>query len=183
MQREKRRSVRVGHETSPLGEKRRLQRRRRARQRSSGTRAGGKHVKRRPNLIRRQRRRQQQKRANRQGPLRLRQQRGGGLVNTLINKLPVELHLPGGYRFCGPGTRLAERLARGDKPLNALDEACRAHDIAYSLSNDVTTRNRADRELRDRAAAIGSSPGASLSQRLLSKAVAGILNIKQSRKW
>ena len=97
----------------------------------------------------------------------------------------MELHLPGGYRFCGPGTRLAERLARGDRPINALDEACRAHDIAYSASNDVAERNRADRELRDRAAAIAGSgaAGASLGQRLLSKAVAVAMNIKQSKKW
>lgn len=31
--------------------------------------------------------------------------RGKGLVNQLINKLPVELHIPG-YSFCGPGTKL-----------------------------------------------------------------------------
>ena len=95
----------------------------------------------------------------------------------------MELHLPGGYRFCGPGTRLAERLARGDRPINALDEVCRAHDIAYSASNDVAERNRADRELRDRAAAIAGSGAASLGQRLLSKAVAVAMNIKQSKKW
>lgn len=28
--------------------------------------------------------------------------RGLGLVNKLIDKLPVELHLPG-YNYCGPG--------------------------------------------------------------------------------
>lgn len=28
--------------------------------------------------------------------------RGSGLVNKLIDKLPVELHLPG-YNYCGPG--------------------------------------------------------------------------------
>ena len=27
---------------------------------------------------------------------------GQGFVNTLINSLPIELHLPG-YQFCGPG--------------------------------------------------------------------------------
>jgi hypothetical protein len=31
---------------------------------------------------------------------------GAGFVNSLINKLPVELHLPGGYQYCGPGTKL-----------------------------------------------------------------------------
>lgn len=30
-------------------------------------------------------------------------QRGKGLVNRLINKLPFELHIPG-CQYCGPGT-------------------------------------------------------------------------------
>ena len=28
--------------------------------------------------------------------------RGSGLVNKLIDNLPIELHLPG-YNYCGPG--------------------------------------------------------------------------------
>lgn len=28
--------------------------------------------------------------------------KGKGIVNSVINKLPIELHLPN-YRFCGPG--------------------------------------------------------------------------------
>lgn len=47
-----------------------------------------------------------------------------GVVNTLINKLPVELHLLG-YHYCGPGTRLKERLARGDLGINPWDQACK----------------------------------------------------------
>lgn len=35
--------------------------------------------------------------------------KGSGLLNTLINKLPVELHIPT-YNFCGPGTSLNKRL-------------------------------------------------------------------------
>uniref|UniRef100_A0A1B0FAX0 Uncharacterized protein n=1 Tax=Glossina morsitans morsitans TaxID=37546 RepID=A0A1B0FAX0_GLOMM len=42
---------------------------------------------------------------------------GRGFVNNLIKILPVELHLPG-YQFCGPGTKLATRLARGEKGIN-----------------------------------------------------------------
>lgn len=38
---------------------------------------------------------------------------GKGLVDTVINKLPIELHLPG-YQYCGPGTKLEKRLTRGD---------------------------------------------------------------------
>ncbi|KAK9754610.1 hypothetical protein QE152_g1138 [Popillia japonica] len=41
---------------------------------------------------------------------------GGGVLNSLINNLPVELHLPG-YQYCGPGTKLQKRIARGDPGL------------------------------------------------------------------
>lgn len=57
--------------------------------------------------------------------------KGRGLVNTLINKLPFEAHLLG-YSYLGPGTKLKERLARGDRGINPLDEAAKEHDIAYS---------------------------------------------------
>lgn len=56
---------------------------------------------------------------------------GSGVVNSLINKLPFEAHIPG-YQYCGPGTKLEKRLRRGDPGINALDRSCREHDIAYS---------------------------------------------------
>lgn len=79
----------------------------------------------------------------------------GNVASSVLNKgidlLPWELHLPGGYRYCGPGTRLRERLARGDRGINGLDEACKAHDIAYSKYRDNTNRALADKELAERA--------------------------------
>ncbi|XP_075157398.1 uncharacterized protein LOC142230644 [Haematobia irritans] len=75
---------------------------------------------------------------------------GRGFVNNLINALPIELHLPG-YQFCGPGTKLDKRLKRGDKGINALDAACKIHDIAYSRSSDIEKRHKADKELLERA--------------------------------
>jgi hypothetical protein len=75
---------------------------------------------------------------------------GRGLLNRAINALPFELHIPG-YQFCGPGTRLEKRLARGDPGINPLDAACREHDIAYSRSNDLTERHAADEILAERA--------------------------------
>ena len=66
--------------------------------------------------------------------------KGYGFVNTLINKLPFEAHLPT-YNFCGPGTKLQERLKRGDRGINQLDEACKVHDIAYSRSKDLEARH------------------------------------------
>lgn len=68
--------------------------------------------------------------------------RGGGLVNSIINNLPFELHLPG-YNYCGPGTKLRERLLRGDKGINKLDEACKYHDIAYN-NPELEHRHKAD---------------------------------------
>lgn len=79
-----------------------------------------------------------------------RKNKGGGFVNTLINKLPLELHLPG-YQYCGPGTDLKKRLARGDKGINPLDAACKEHDIAYDHSNSLADRHKADYILENRA--------------------------------
>ncbi|XP_060864300.1 uncharacterized protein LOC132949148, partial [Metopolophium dirhodum] len=76
--------------------------------------------------------------------------KGAGLINTLINKLPLELHVPG-YQYCGPGTNLKKRIAHGDKGINLLDSACREHDIAYENSNSFADRNKADYILEQRA--------------------------------
>jgi hypothetical protein len=39
-----------------------------------------------------------------------------------------EMHIPG-YNFLGPGTQVEARVKRGDRGINALDEAARIHDI------------------------------------------------------
>ncbi|KAJ8916384.1 hypothetical protein NQ315_014594 [Exocentrus adspersus] len=75
---------------------------------------------------------------------------GEGVLNTLINKLPFELHIPG-YQFCGPGTKLEKRLLKGQKGVNPLDSACRQHDIAYSQSGSLQDRHKTDKELENRA--------------------------------
>lgn len=89
---------------------------------------------------------------------------GRGFVNNIINSLPVELHLPG-YQFCGPGTKLSERLARGEKGVNPLDAACRVHDIAYSQSKDLKQRHIADKTLSERAWERVKAKDSSLSER------------------
>ncbi|XP_074033321.1 uncharacterized protein isoform X2 [Leptinotarsa decemlineata] len=76
---------------------------------------------------------------------------GRGLINSLINNLPFELHLPG-YQYCGPGTKLQKRLLRGDSGVNQLDFACKKHDIAYSQNPDnLAARHIADKELAESA--------------------------------
>lgn len=76
--------------------------------------------------------------------------RGKGLFNSVLNKLPVELHLPG-YQYCGPGTKLQKRLARGDPGINPLDAACKEHDIAYSKYPETSDRHIADSILAEKA--------------------------------
>lgn len=75
---------------------------------------------------------------------------GAGIVNSLINKLPFELHLPS-YQWCGPGTRVKERLARGDTGINPLDSACKEHDLAYSKNKSLQDRHKADAILENQA--------------------------------
>ncbi len=71
---------------------------------------------------------------------------GGGFVNTIINKLPFEMHLPG-HQFTGPGTKLDKRLNADDtykewsKPINRVDNAAYSHDLCYAKNQGTKTRN------------------------------------------
>ncbi|EFA12460.1 hypothetical protein TcasGA2_TC002158 [Tribolium castaneum] len=64
---------------------------------------------------------------------------GGNIFNKILDKLP-EMHLIDydkskgfrKYNYCGPGTKVDKRLARGDKPINELDAECMKHDIVYN---------------------------------------------------
>ncbi|KAJ8929201.1 hypothetical protein NQ314_018133 [Rhamnusium bicolor] len=80
--------------------------------------------------------------------------KGRGLLNTLINKLPVELHIPG-YRFCGPGTKLQKRLDR-----------------------DTNTRNIADRELAAAASNRLKASDSKLGEKIAAFGVSNIMNMK-----
>ncbi|EFN85045.1 hypothetical protein EAI_12584, partial [Harpegnathos saltator] len=75
-----------------------------------------------------------------------------------------ELHIPG-YQFCGPGTRLAKRLVRGNKNINSLDVTCREHDIAYSRSNNRTDRHAANEILAVKAQKRITSKDSTLGER------------------
>lgn len=94
----------------------------------------------------------------------LRTHKGKGLVNTLINKLPFELHLPG-YQYCGPGTKLQKRIARGDPGINSLDKACKEHDIFYSKYKNKEDRHIADRILSEKAWQRAKSSDADFKER------------------
>jgi hypothetical protein len=84
-----------------------------------------------------------------------------------------------GYQFCGPGTRLDERLARGDRGINPLDRACREHDIAYAHHpEDLGERHAADRVLRKAALKRVVAPDARLSERAAALLTAGVMTGK-----
>ena len=102
---------------------------------------------------------------------------GSGLINKLINKLPFELHIPG-YNFCGPGTKLQKRLDRGDNGVNGLDEACKEHDIAYSVSDDLNHRHKADHQLYEKAVARIKSNNARFGEKLAASTVAALMKAK-----
>ena len=104
--------------------------------------------------------------------------KGRGLLNKLIDSLPFEAHLPGDYRYCGPGTRLEERLKRGDPGINPLDEACKFHDIAYSKTADTAERNKADLELADRAWQRVKASDSSLGEKAAAYAVTNAMKLK-----
>lgn len=102
---------------------------------------------------------------------------GGGLINNIINNLPFELHLPG-YNYCGPGTRLQKRLARGDKGINELDEACKNHDIAYSQHLNLEDRHKADFRLLNMAKQRVNSKNARTGEKIASWLVSKVMKTK-----
>lgn len=100
-----------------------------------------------------------------------------GLFNKILNKLPIELHIPG-YRFCGPGTKLKERLSKGQKGINLLDEGCKEHDIAYSLFKDLPRRHQADLKLIEKASERIHSPDSKLNEKLSAWLINKIMKTK-----
>lgn len=83
---------------------------------------------------------------------------GGDIVSSVISKIPVEFHLRTlkgkKYSFCGPNTKLDERLNPDDtpkewsKPINKVDEVCLRHDLAYRDSDiGKGTRHEADKKM------------------------------------
>lgn len=102
---------------------------------------------------------------------------GGGIINSAINKLPIEVHIPG-YQYCGPGTKLDTRLARGDPGINPLDAACKLHDIAYEEHSSGAERTQADKKLSKEAWERVKSRDAGLGERAAALAVTAAMKTK-----
>ena len=104
--------------------------------------------------------------------------RGRGSVNKIINELPFELHIPG-YQYCGPDTKLAKRLARGDLGINPLDAACKQHDIACSKNREnVQARNETDKILAEKAWNSVKSKDARFGEKAAAYAVTNTMKLK-----
>ena len=71
---------------------------------------------------------------------------GESFLNTLVNKLPFEMHLPG-HNFTGPWTKLYKIFnpdgtpKEWSIPINRVDNAAYHHDLCYSQHDDTKTRN------------------------------------------
>ena len=71
---------------------------------------------------------------------------GGRFLNSLVNKLPFEMNLPG-HNFTGPGTKLYKRLKpdgtpnEWSMPINRIDSAAYHPDLCVSTHDDTKTRN------------------------------------------
>lgn len=102
---------------------------------------------------------------------------GGGIINSVINKLPFEVHVPG-YQYCGPGTKLDKRLARGDSGINPLDAACKLHDIAYEEHKSGEGRIQADKKLSEEAWKRVKSKDARIGERVTALAVTAAMKTK-----
>lgn len=68
-------------------------------------------------------------------------------IQKALSKTGIEFHIPGGYQYAGPGTRLEKRLARGDPGKNRLDRIAKQHDIAYSYAKNLQDKWRADEDM------------------------------------
>jgi transposase InsO family protein len=122
---------------------------------------------------------------------------GRGLVNSLLRKLPMkEMHMTlprgmsseqlasgsfndtGKYSYCGPFTKVDQRLAEGYKGVNSLDEACRRHDVAYKENKKSKERNVFDDILAEEAAHIANDESRPEYERRDARLVTGIMGMK-----
>lgn len=73
---------------------------------------------------------------------------------------------------------MEKRLARGDKGINGLDDACKEHDISYAKNTDLESRHAADKILGKNAWARFKAKDASWKEKLAALGVAGAMKAK-----
>ena len=95
-------------------------------------------------------------------------QRGAALeIQKLIEKTGKEFHWPKA-NYLGSGTRLQQRLKRGDRGVNRLDELAKIHDIDYSKAKSLKDKWKADDKM---IRAIKNLPGKKTKQERIVKAI------------
>jgi len=94
-----------------------------------------------------------------------------------------EKHYPG-FNYCGPGTNVWRRMKNNVQPMDALDAACKVHDIATEPRGPYTSRGygpklrAADRKLMITAqqlSELGSGYRRKTAARLVAEAMKGLL--------
>ena len=87
-------------------------------------------------------------------------------IQKLIEKTGKEFHWPK-MNYLGPGTRLKERVRRGDRGVNRLDELAKIHDIDYSRAKNLKDKWKDDKMIR----AISKLPGKKTKQERIVKTI------------
>lgn len=103
---------------------------------------------------------------------------GEGILNTLIDNLPFELHSPG-YNYLGPGTNLQLKLEKDIQPINKLDAAAKEHDMAYSKNKELKERHKADQILENKAWERVKAKDSSLSEKINAYLTTNAMKIKR----
>ena len=76
-----------------------------------------------------------------------RRQRGGAFdIQKWLGKTGYEFHWPGN-QYMGPGTKMKERLKRGDPGINRLDILAKQHDIDFSKAKNIQDKWNADAKM------------------------------------
>jgi hypothetical protein len=87
------------------------------------------------------------------------------------------LRLPNGRtgfgNYIGPGTRVAERIARGDPPRTEIDKVAQMHDIRYSLAKNTDDIRKADNAMLKKVEEIQKNKTDSLMNIYQAKAIYG----------
>ena len=88
-------------------------------------------------------------------------------IQKLIEKTGKEFHWAKA-NYLGPGTRLQQRLKRGDRGVNRLHELAKIHDIDYSKAKSLKDKWKADDKM---VRAIKNLPGKKTEQERIVKAI------------
>ena len=105
--------------------------------------------------------------------------RGGSFLSNALEKYNREIHLPS-YQFCGPNTRVLERLNQGQRGINKLDRECLRHDLAYFKHKDLKTGHVEDAELVKAPNKRVFAKDSSIGEKLSAAIVSGLITVKET---